>query len=553
MELHTDISQETKVERVRTRLQAEALNAEKRAKQRLVLTLGPALGLAIISTTAFFGLAVIFPTLKAYNRVGGIISSFAIFLALIAVTPREHTSVMVICGVMAVLVALVALSEASDAAIFMSQQNVDGTCVEADTRAVPCWYAYVFVVGVSGLSGVAWAASAIALGMALHRSSDAPRTLLLAVWSTYGWVSVFVGGIHTLAFALQMQLGVTDREFVIADSLKLVDASTSIVLGLLALQHDLRRRVQLRLEESSSALTKAAGIASLIGQRPAEDVVSLATGQFLIVVYGSIPPSALDSNRPDPSLAALTEPCLIGQCDAFISHSWHDPATTKRVALDSWSNTFKTKHGREPRVWLDKFCVVRTPIPQQPRNARILTPCLMLACSRSVRRRRAQDQTNIGNSLAALPVFLAGSDTLLICYGASYTTRLWCVVELFVFVAMGGKEEDVQLLPVRAASGVGEGGGRRRSTGEAAQLPGFDTFDARKAQCFLEADRERLLTFVEAGFESLDAFNARVCSMLAAAAEKHPVNRALFATHHRVLHEPDVGERMASGAVKEMV
>ena len=43
------------------------------------------------------------------------------------------------------------------------------------------------------------------------------------------------------------------------------------------------------------------------------------------------------------------------------------------------------------------------------------------------------DQNNIEQSLACLPVFLAGCQTLLVVAGPTYCSRLWCVMELFTF------------------------------------------------------------------------------------------------------------------------
>ena len=43
------------------------------------------------------------------------------------------------------------------------------------------------------------------------------------------------------------------------------------------------------------------------------------------------------------------------------------------------------------------------------------------------------DQSNIQQSLACLPVFLAGCQTLLVVAGPTYCSRLWCVMELFTF------------------------------------------------------------------------------------------------------------------------
>ena len=47
------------------------------------------------------------------------------------------------------------------------------------------------------------------------------------------------------------------------------------------------------------------------------------------------------------------------------------------------------------------------------------------------------DQNSIQQSLACLPVFLAGCKTLLVVAGPTYCSRLWCIMELFTFVRSG--------------------------------------------------------------------------------------------------------------------
>ena len=69
-------------------------------------------------------------------------------------------------------------------------------------------------------------------------------------------------------------------------------------------------------------------------------------------------------------------------------------------------------------------------------------------------------------SLAALPVFLSGCQELLVLLGPTYSSRLWCCVELFTFLKMGGQHERIRVFEV----------GADRST--------LGKFDASKAQCF---------------------------------------------------------------------
>ena len=94
----------------------------------------------------------------------------------------------------------------------------------------------------------------------------------------------------------------------------------------------------------------------------------------------------------------------LGEVRAFMSHSWSDEGEPKHAQL----NDYAASHGPDCLIWLDKACI---------------------------------DQTNIDASLASLPIFLAGCQGLLVLAGKTYPTRLWCVVELFVYLRMGGTKE----------------------------------------------------------------------------------------------------------------
>jgi len=102
-------------------------------------------------------------------------------------------------------------------------------------------------------------------------------------------------------------------------------------------------------------------------------------------------------------------------------------------------------------------------------------------------------QDDIDASLAVLPIFLSGCKTLLILPGASYSTRLWCVVEIFVFLQMGGDRTRMIIRPLEL--------------GDEDLHRSLLQFDARKAQCFLAKDRQKLLAVVEASFGTFGPFN----------------------------------------------
>ncbi|KAJ1630258.1 hypothetical protein T492DRAFT_93455 [Pavlovales sp. CCMP2436] len=173
-----------------------------------------------------------------------------------------------------------------------------------------------------------------------------------------------------------------------------------------------------------------------------------------------------DSN-PNPALYQLSKPASMGGVDAFVSHSWTDDPQHKWAALQEWRAQFKAEHQREPRVWLDKVCL---------------------------------HQDDLLNNLMCLPVFLAGCNQLLTLCGESYLGRLWCIVEIFVFLEMGGALEAVELRTLDCLNARTDN-----------QLEGlvshFNNFDARKATCSIAEENDRLLSIIEGANGGFGAFN----------------------------------------------
>lgn len=157
-------------------------------------------------------------------------------------------------------------------------------------------------------------------------------------------------------------------------------------------------------------------------------------------------------NTPNPALSKFTRQATIGDVDAFLSHSWHDNAQLKWDALQEWRAEFKIAHGREPSLWIDKYCI---------------------------------DQNSIEESLACLPCFLAGCSFLVVLCGTTYLERLWCLVEILVFLEMGG---DTSRLSVRILTDVDDGGHMEVA---------LRTFDPKQARCFTQYDTDRLQEVLE--------------------------------------------------------
>jgi len=151
--------------------------------------------------------------------------------------------------------------------------------------------------------------------------------------------------------------------------------------------------------------------------------VRKAAARFRGIPWSALEEKHLCASRATPEEAAAlskaTLPAELGDVDAFLSHSWSDDGHAKYAALSEWADDFTERNGRPPLLWFDKACI---------------------------------DQNDIENALVGLPVYVSGCHVLLILDGPTYPTRLWCIMEIFCFLTMGGNREDIVVLPVEASS-----------------------------------------------------------------------------------------------------
>ena len=114
---------------------------------------------------------------------------------------------------------------------------------------------------------------------------------------------------------------------------------------------------------------------------------------------------------------------------------------------------------------------------------------------------------SIQADLQCLPIFLAACNRLLIISGPTYTFRLWCCVELFVYVAMH-MEDDSRKVPVIILIGADDEERARVHTS-------FTNFDAKVCKCFKEEDKARMLGIVERHPGGMQGFNSHVRALAA--------------------------------------
>merc|ERR1712232_1080203 len=167
-------------------------------------------------------------------------------------------------------------------------------------------------------------------------------------------------------------------------------------------------------------------------------------------------------------LQHLANPCQFAGCDIFVSHSSMDDWSLKWVGLKAFCEDFLQAQRRAPLLWIDAVCI---------------------------------DRKNIALDLECLPIFLAASNLLTILCGPTYVSRLWCVVELFVFTSIQaqGKKFDITVLPLAVDAC------ERRAIWAT-----WDTFDAESCMCFDPDDRRIMMHAINCFPGNVGGFNHAV-------------------------------------------
>jgi hypothetical protein len=269
-----------------------------------------------------------------------------------------------------------------------------------------------------------------------------------------------------------------------------------------------RERVQAALSRQGHEVNVASLIAGFLGENVDEEGVRKDSQRFFRYIF-------LSDLTCDDMLAATagtrsqdvfrrSHPALLGEIDAFVSHSWHDDGRAQWNLLQTWCNDFYKKYGRRPKLWLDFCCI---------------------------------DQDNIEASLRCLPVYLSGCRALLIIPGPTYVRRLWCAIELFVFVSIHGTTDDYKGVPLEVRF-LGQTEEQRSKVSES-----FQNFDVTRVECFDPKDKQRLLGIVEAGSGTMDRFNVQVRSMLRRLQEIDAGHDAFLPIGRRDSSLPQAGNR----------
>jgi hypothetical protein len=216
----------------------------------------------------------------------------------------------------------------------------------------------------------------------------------------------------------------------------------------------------------------AAAVAAAIGNNSVEEVQQKASKLLRYVTLDKIRKEELAESEPNPLLYERSMIGKFGDVDAFISHSWSDPSESKWDSLQGWRNRFKMRHGREPRVWFDKCCI---------------------------------DQLSIDDSLMCLPVHLAACKQILMLVGPSYLSRLWCIMELFVFTAAVNDMTRMECIALEEST---ENASKVKA--EEDVEASFRSFNVANCMCHGNGTRDKLLSIIEAGCGTLEGFDTLI-------------------------------------------
>merc|ERR1712232_777016 len=122
------------------------------------------------------------------------------------------------------------------------------------------------------------------------------------------------------------------------------EAPVNLVMVYVVCNPRLRQRLQAWLMnkvQNNAANKAAAGIAGLIGNCSVKDAIVQAKPRFRcmradLLVLQDFFDSPTGIMPVGKRLIGLTTSCNLGECDAFISHSWHDGPEAKWNAFQQW-------------------------------------------------------------------------------------------------------------------------------------------------------------------------------------------------------------------------
>jgi len=157
-------------------------------------------------------------------------------------------------------------------------------------------------------------------------------------------------------------------------------------------------------------------------------------------------------------LYGLSRPPRKGEkIDYFISHAWNDSGTLKYDELKKVAESFYFVNLRYPTFWFDKVCF---------------------------------DQNNLSDGLKVLPINVMVCEKILVLCGATYSSRLWCVWEIFTLLSFADMSEAIRRLEIRPLNAEG--------TQEVNLVEELASFDVANARCYDPNEEAKIRRVIDA-------------------------------------------------------
>ena len=399
-----------------------------------------------------------------YATIGVIILEPGGTILLLALLPDDEWIIDKLYMALLFVDSSVALTLSFPALSVLRGSDFAGVCVDYEGADVPCWCAAMQVANFLLLG-----AQSFYLGVFLNFREwwyrIDPKGRMELLWRQWGLWLVGWALINTMLFVVPYVFFGSGRAYLISPAglLYIYSCIAALPFAYVSLS-DLHTQAQDALAKFAT-VTNAMAIAVLMspGDESFSELMARGKRNLRYVEMSSMELCHWDSHAASMVKYTLSVRSDMYETDFFVSHSWHDNHVLKYNALADVVESFTTQHGRQPKLWVDIYCI---------------------------------NQSNIAEDLKLLPVFLMATNKILMLVGPTYFSRLWCCMELFVFVESGGTPSRIQLVPI------------------CGYTPRAEDFDFSKCQCSVSADMTAMMKVVHAGCGGVENFNARVRAII---------------------------------------
>ena len=393
--------EETKL-MVRARQGLEASKAFDRQRRMPAIAVGGLLfaaGLSCILSSMFFGASLI------YGSIGFLFGLLpGITITALAVLPGDAWIIekgMMFHACQGTIFGFLFLNRSAP----IASSLFDGTCVDYTGASVPCWISAIHTVLYAFLAIHCYdIARRIAVNLCAKPYVGSQFELIWRLWAR--WLIGYT--VSTTLFMVPYLFFPEGRVFLasFAAVLEILSIIGTGGLGHLANNKTLYTRLQFWLANFGTVID-AMAVSSLMskGGQPLEQVMNQAKAKLRCVTLSSMNSTDFSLADGDDGLLsqekyAKSVKCRPREIDLFIVHSWHDPPLAKWQALVACCEKFREEHSREPRLWVDVFCLDPGAAPE-PQH---------------------------------YPVLLMASNQQVALMGPTFMSQPWCRMEIFMWV-----------------------------------------------------------------------------------------------------------------------